>query len=37
MAQMLARLDSNGRRFRIECKKYRDTSRLNERELLGES
>ena len=25
-----------GRRFRIECKKYRDTSRLNERELLGE-
>ena len=26
----------HGRRFRIECKKYRDTSRLNERELLGE-
>lgn len=25
-----------GRRFRIECKKYRDTSHLNERELLGE-
>ena len=25
-----------GRRFRIECKKYRDTSRLDERELLGE-
>ena len=25
-----------GRRFRLECKKYRDTSRLNERELLGE-
>ena len=25
-----------GRRFRIECKKYRDTSPLNERELLGE-
>ena len=26
----------HGRRFRIECKKYRDTRRLNERELLGE-
>lgn len=25
-----------GRRFRLECKQYRDTSRLNERELLGE-
>ena len=25
-----------GRRFRVECKKYRDTSPLNERELLGE-
>ena len=25
-----------GRRFRIECKKYRDTTHLNERELLGE-
>ena len=25
-----------GRRFRLECKKYRDTSRLNKRELLGE-
>ena len=25
-----------GRKFRIECKKYRDTSPLNERELLGE-
>ncbi len=25
-----------GRRFRIECKKYRDKSSLNERELLGE-
>ena len=25
-----------GRRFRIECKKYRDTSHINERELLGE-
>ena len=24
------------RRFRLECKRYRDTSRLNERELLGE-
>ena len=26
----------HGRRFRIECKKYRDTSTLSERELLGE-
>lgn len=26
----------HGRRFRVECKKYRDTSPLNERELLGE-
>lgn len=26
----------NGRRLRIECKKYRDTSSLSERELLGE-
>lgn len=25
-----------GRRFRVECKKYRDNSRLSERELLGE-
>ena len=25
-----------GRRFRIECKKYSDTTDLNERELLGE-
>ena len=25
-----------GRRFRLECKQYRGTSRLNERELLGE-
>ena len=25
-----------GRRFRLECKKYRDNSHLNERELLGE-
>ena len=25
-----------GRRFRVECKKYRNTSHLNERELLGE-
>ena len=25
-----------GRRFRLECKRYRDTSRLRERELLGE-
>lgn len=25
-----------GRRFRLECKRYRDTSSLNERELLGE-
>ena len=25
-----------GRRFRLECKKYRNTSHLNERELLGE-
>ena len=25
-----------GRRFRLECKKYSDTSGLNERELLGE-
>lgn len=25
-----------GRRLRLECKKYRDTSNLNERELLGE-
>jgi len=25
-----------GRRFRLECKKYNDTSSLNERELLGE-
>jgi hypothetical protein len=26
----------NGRRFRIECKRYRDTTPFNERELLGE-
>lgn len=26
----------HGRRFRIECKKYSDTSNLSERELLGE-
>src|SRR5687768_13514860 len=25
-----------GRRFRIECKKYSDTTRLSDRELLGE-
>lgn len=25
-----------GRRFRLECKKYRDSTRFNERELLGE-
>lgn len=25
-----------GRRFRLECKKYRDTTSLNNRELLGE-
>ena len=25
-----------GRRFRVECKKYNDNSRLSERELLGE-
>ena len=25
-----------GRRFRLECKRYRDTSHLSERELLGE-
>lgn len=25
-----------GRRFRLECKKYRDTTGINERELLGE-
>ena len=25
-----------GRRFRLECKKYRDTTHTNERELLGE-
>ena len=25
-----------GRQFRLECKKYRDTTNLNERELLGE-
>lgn len=25
-----------GRRFRLECKKYADTSQLNRRELLGE-
>ena len=25
-----------GRRFRLECKKYSDTTNINERELLGE-